>query len=55
MPTWPKRRRSSPWAKQNAVSWTFWAYANTSPPMNVIDYRTNQPIQVVQSTLAAGQ
>jgi hypothetical protein len=42
------------WAKQNAVSWTFWAYANTSPPMNVIDYRTNKPIPVVVSTLAGG-
>ena len=43
------------WAKQHAVSWTFWAYANTYPPMNVIDYRSNRAIAVVKSTLAAGR
>jgi len=43
------------WAKQHAVSWTFWAYANTYPPMNVIDYRSNHAIPAVKSTLAAGR
>ena len=35
-------KSSSSWAKQNRVSWSFWAYVNPYRPMTVIDYTTNQ-------------
>ena len=43
------------WAKQNHVSWTFWAYVNPYRPMTVIDYTTNQVIPVVKNALDTGR
>ena len=43
------------WAKQNHVSWTFWAYVNPYRPMTVIDYTTNQVLSVVLNALETGQ
>ena len=42
------------WAKQNNVSWTFWAYVNPYWPMTFLNYQTNQPIPVVRDALATG-
>ena len=42
------------WAKQNSVSWTFWAYVNPYWPMTFLNYQTNQPIPVVKDALATG-
>ena len=42
------------WAKQQRVSWTFWAYVNPYRPMTVVDYTTNQAIPVVKNALDTG-
>ena len=42
------------WAKQNRVSWSFWAYVNPWRPMTFIDYATNEAIPVVKSALRTG-
>ena len=42
------------WAKQNGVSWTFWAYSNPYRPMTMNDYATNRPITVVKDALDSG-
>ena len=42
------------WAKQNGVSWTFWAYCNPWRPMTMMDYSTNRPISVVKNALDSG-
>jgi aryl-phospho-beta-D-glucosidase BglC (GH1 family) len=42
------------WAKQNQVSWTFWAYMNPWWPMAFLNYLTDQPIPVVRDALATG-
>ena len=53
IPTW--RKHAFPGlAKQNGVSWTFWAYCNPWRPMTMMDYSTNRPISVVKNALDSG-
>ena len=47
-------RRFLSWAKTNGVSWTFWSYVSTYRPMVVINYATNQAIEVVRAALSTG-
>ncbi len=47
-------RRFLTWAKANRVHWSFWAYVNPYRPMTVVDYTTNQSIEVVRTALATG-
>ncbi len=42
------------WAKQNQVSWSFWAYVNPYWPMTFASYQTTQPLPVVKEALATG-
>ncbi|TDN90932.1 PKD domain-containing protein [Microbacterium sp. BK668] len=42
------------WAKQNGVSWTFWAYLNPYLPMTMMDYATNRPLAPVKEALDSG-
>ena len=51
---WRRRESFLSWAKQNRVSWTFWAYVNPYWPMTVVNYATNQAIPVVKHALETG-